>query len=144
MQRPLASQPSAVQTVPSPAHGVALPLQVPPAQVSLSVQLFPSSHAAPFSRVGSPAQVPSWHASLAVQKFPSSHTVPFAWKVSGGHVALAPVHVSAASHGPAAGRHSTLLGWKASSGQVGLDPSQISATSHGPAAARQPVPAGLV
>src|SRR5437773_1026442 len=136
MQRPLASQPSAVPTVPSPAHGVlsataapvqtppwqlsvvvqslpsshgvlsgaAIPLQVPPAQVSLSVQVFPSSHAAPFSRVGSPAQVPSWHASLAVQKFPSSHTVPFGWKASGGHVALAPVHVSAASHTPTEAR----------------------------------------
>src|SRR5439155_1209370 len=126
MQRPLASQPSDVQTVPSPAHGVALAAGRPPHppawRLSTAVQPFPSSHAAPFSRVGSPAQVPSWHASLAVQKFPSSHTVPFAWKESGGHVALAPVHVSATSHGPAAGRHSTLLGWKASSGQVGLDP----------------------
>src|SRR5438552_2025388 len=158
-----------VQSLPS-SHdvlsGAALPLQVPPAQVSLSVQLFPSSHAAPFSRVGSPAQVPSWHASLAVQKFPSSHTVPFAWKVSGGHVALAPVHVSAASHAPAEARqtapafpagcwhvsfvpsqvsavhwlpssvHAVPLGCFASAGQFGPLPGQSSATSHPPPHAR--------
>src|SRR5207247_114549 len=144
MQRPLASQVSAVQTVPSSAHAVPLAagapphrptwqlsatvqslpssqavpsatgvaVHVPPAQVSLLVQVFPSSHTAPSSRVGSPTQVPSWQASFPVQKFPSSHTAPFGWGASGGQVALAPVHVSAASHAPAAGRHSTLLGWK--------------------------------
>src|SRR5207247_11253045 len=99
-------------------------------------------HAAPLGGVGSPAQVPSWQASVAVQALPSSHAVPFGWGASGGHVALAPVHVSAASQGPAAGRHSTLLGWKASGGQVGLVPSQVSATSHTPAAARPTTVAG--
>src|SRR5205814_7452753 len=92
---------AAVQALPS-SHGVLsgamVPVQVPPAQVSLLVQVFPSSHAAPSSRVGSPTQVPSWQASLPVQKFPSSHTAPFGWGASGGQVALAPVHISAASH----------------------------------------------
>src|SRR6266699_1936290 len=96
------------------------------------------------SATGTPSQTPPWQRSAVVQALPSSHGVPLGWGASGGQTALAPVHVSAASHGPAAGRHTTLLGWKASGGQTGLGPSQVSARSHTPAAARHSVPAGLV
>src|SRR5436190_11499315 len=64
MQRPLASQLSAVQTVPSPAHGVALAAGVPPHrpawQLSAAVQSLPSSQAVP-SATGAPVHVPPWH-----------------------------------------------------------------------------------
>src|SRR6266566_1397089 len=194
MQRPLASQPSAVQTVPSPAHGVALaagvpphrpawqlstavqslpssqavpsmhgvpsntgvprqtppwqlsavvqalpslhgvlsatvaPVQTPPWQLSVVVQSLPSSHGV-LSGAALPLQVPPAQVSLAVQKFPSSHTVPFAWKASGGHVALAPVHASAASHTPAEARQ-TAPAFPAGCWHVSFVPSQVSAV-HG-------------
>ena len=61
MQRPLASQLSDVQTLPSPAHGVPLAAGVPPHrpawQLSAAVQSLPSSHAVP-SATGLPVHVP--------------------------------------------------------------------------------------
>jgi len=61
MQRPLASQLSDVQTLPSPAHGVPLAAGVPPHrpawQLSAAVQSLPSSQAVP-SATAAPAHVP--------------------------------------------------------------------------------------
>jgi hypothetical protein len=50
-------------------------------------------------------QAPAVQTSGFVHAFPSSHDVPFGWLESGGHVVLAPVQVSSASHWPTADRH---------------------------------------
>ena len=47
---------------------------------------------------------PAWHVSVCVHEFPSLQGVPLELAWSAGQVALAPVHVSAASHAPADGR----------------------------------------
>ena len=49
-------------------------------------------------------------------------------KLSAGHAPLAPVHISATSHWPVAGRHVTVLGTKAST-HVSAVPEQWSAAS---------------
>src|SRR5213078_3982008 len=68
-----------------------MPAQTPPCQVSLLVQEFSSSHAAPSSSAALPTQVPFWQVSAAVQGLPSSQLVP----VSGVTVQLAvPLQVS--------------------------------------------------
>src|SRR5207247_761901 len=107
MHRPLPSHSSALHTLPSSAHAVPLaagvpvvqacrgsygvlsgsgvPAQTPPSQVSLLVQEFLSSHAAPSSSAALPTQVPFWQVSAAVQELPSSQLVP----VSGVTVQLA-------------------------------------------------------
>src|SRR5207247_7688611 len=107
MHRPLPSHSSALHTLPSSAHAVPLaagvpvvqacrgsygvlsgsgvPAQAPPSQVSLLVQEFLSSHAAPSSSAALPTQVPFWQVSAAVQALPSSQLVP----VSGVTVQLA-------------------------------------------------------
>src|SRR5207247_7165050 len=107
MHRPLPSHSSALHTLPSSAHAVPLaagvpvvqacrgshgvlsgsgvPAQTPPSQVSLLVQEFLSSHAAPSSSAALPTQVPFWQVSAAVQALPSSQLVP----VSGVTVQLA-------------------------------------------------------
>jgi hypothetical protein len=61
---------------------------------------------------------------------------------SAGQATLVPVHVSAMSHTPAAGRQMVVAGWKLSAGQAALLPVQLSAKSHTPAAERQMVPGG--
>ncbi len=77
-----------------------------------------------------------------MQTLPSSvHAVPLGFFASAGHVALAPVQVSVASHSSTAERQTVLEDWKASAGHVSLVPSQLSATSHTPATERQTVPA---
>src|SRR5207245_9412438 len=62
------------------SHGVlsgsGVPAQTPPWQVSLLVQEFSSSHAAPSSSAALPTQVPFWQVSAAVQALPSSQLVP--------------------------------------------------------------------
>jgi len=84
MQRPLASQVSEVQTVPSSAHGVPLAAGGPPHrptwQLSATVQSLPSSHAVP-SATGLPVHVPPWQMSGAVQSLLSSQAVPSATAV---------------------------------------------------------------
>ena len=60
---------------------------------------------------------------------------------SAGHAASVPVQVSAGSHAPADGRHSTVAGCKVSAGQETLVPVHVSATSQTSAAARHSVPA---
>src|SRR6266516_914734 len=68
-----------------------MPAHTPPWQVSLLVQEFSSSHAAPSSSAALPTQVPFWQVSAAVQGLPSSQLVP----VSGVTVQLAvPLQVS--------------------------------------------------
>src|SRR5207247_11189949 len=54
------------------------------------------------------------------------------------HAALpiAPVHCSAMSHSPAAGRHTVVAGLKPSAGHSLCTPSQRSSSSQGPAADR--------
>ena len=61
---------------------------------------------------------------------------------SAGQLALEPMQVSAMSHGPAAGRHTSVAGWKLSVGQAALEPVHVSAMSHGPAAGRHTSVAG--
>src|SRR5438552_16986765 len=77
-----------VQALPS-SHGVlsgsGVPAQTPPSQVSLLVQEFLSSHAAPSSSAALPTQMPFWQVSAAVQELPSLQLVP----VSGVTVQLA-------------------------------------------------------
>jgi len=73
----------------------------------------------------------------------SGQGVTLDWKRSAGQAELAPVHVSARSHGPLAGRQVTVLAWKPSVGQAGLAPSQASALSHAVTAARHTVPPAL-
>src|SRR6059058_6053827 len=94
-----------VQVLPS-SQGVvsstAVPAQTPPSQVSLLVQEFLSSHAAPSSSAALPTKVPFWQVSAAVQALPSSQGVPFGWGASCGQYTLVPVQVSAASQMSAA------------------------------------------
>src|SRR5207253_1472821 len=51
-----------------------------------------------------PTHPPPAHASPVVHALPSSQAVPSGWCPSAGQVALAPVHVSCASHWPVAAR----------------------------------------
>src|SRR5438093_1485155 len=80
MHRPLPSHSSALHMLSSSSHGVlsgsGVPAQTPPWQVSLLVQEFSSSHAAPSSSAALPTQVPFWQVSAAVQALPSSHAAP--------------------------------------------------------------------
>jgi len=72
---------------------------------------------------------------------PAAQLVPSLTNASKGQMALTPLHDSATSQLPAAGRHAPLAA-KASSGQVGVDPSQTSSASQAPADARHTVRAG--
>ena len=95
------------------------------------------------SHVKRPAHTPpAPHTSLVVQLFASSHAAPTAASASLGHCAPAPVQRSAASHCPAAARHTIELSLNASAGQPTALPEQNSASSHGPAAARHTVVGG--
>ncbi|PYR72292.1 MAG: hypothetical protein DMF86_24070, partial [Acidobacteria bacterium] len=58
---------------------------------------------------------------------------------SAGQAADVPVHVSAASHGPAAALQVVDAGWNASAGHCALLPVHCSATSHAPAEPRHVV-----
>src|SRR5579883_2377995 len=68
--------------------------------------------------------------------------VPAGCMTSGGQVTSLPLHTSARSHGPTAGRQTKPAGSFASAGHAGPVPLHVSAMSQGPAAARQTVPAG--
>jgi len=57
------------------------------------------------------------HWSLQVAALPSLQVVPSGWKRLAGHLALVPVHDSATSQAPTAGRHTVLLALKALAGQ---------------------------
>jgi len=62
-------------------------------------------------------------------------------KVSAGHVAAVPLHISARSHPPAAAARQTTVAGARTSAHVVLVPLQVSATSQGPADMRQTAPA---
>ncbi len=103
VHRPLVgSQPSAVQTLPSPQSRGAPALQTPLLQASLTVHRLPSSQGPDSTTVNAqlpllgsqpsvvqglpslhalskpPVQVPFWHCSPVVQASPSSHLLPLA------------------------------------------------------------------
>jgi len=146
------------------------PLHVPDWHVSVCVQASPSLQVVPFASAGfeqapvlglhvpapwhwscaahvttfDPLQVPDWQVSVCVQALPSLHAVPFARFTSAGQDAVVPLQLSAASHWPAAGRHTVVEGWNASAGQAADVPVQVSATSQAPADARQSVPAATI
>jgi len=146
----------------SPGHVVLEPVQVsatsqPPAagrhtvdagagpaltQVGLPVEhsTVPSSHGLPVPHA-LPGVHPDMHAPSPSQ-LPAGQAVPMGLKPSTGHVAAAPVQVSAWSQTSTAVRHSTLEPAKPSTGQSVLVPSQDSVASQGPADARHSVPAG--
>jgi len=67
------------------------------------------------------------------------HTVFTATLASAGQFAFEPVHVSVASHGPAAARHTVPDVTSVSAGQVTFEPSQYSERSQSPAVPRQTV-----
>jgi len=117
MQLPLASQASAVQTIPS-----------------LFSQLVPAGKLGWWQAVSVPLQ------TSLVQGFESSgHVVPFGLIVSEGHAALDPVQLSATSQDPAEARQTVDEEAKPFAGQVAPVPVQVSATSQGPDEARQTV-----
>src|SRR5438093_9709443 len=79
MHSPLWQVSPVVQAFPSSRgvlSGSGVPAQTPPSQVSLLVQEFLSSHAAPSSSAALPTQMPFWQVSAAVQELPSSQLVP--------------------------------------------------------------------
>ena len=150
---------------PSAGHVGLDPSQVPatshtPAAFRQTVPTFPAGW----------VQAPLPLHTSVVHTFPSSvQPVPFDWNPSAGHEALDPVHVSAASHSPAAFRHTdpawpagwvqvplplhtsvvhalpssvqaVPFDWNPSAGQELLDPVHVSAASHSPAGARHTDP----
>src|SRR5438094_8404692 len=171
---------SRVHTLPSSVHDVPLALKALVGQVVLvPVQVSATSHSPAPARHTAPAfpaacvqvLVPLSHWSIVQGLAAPVQAVPVRCLASAGQVALVPVQVSAASHSPAAARHTAPgfpagcvhvalvplhtsvvqglpssvqvvpLALKKSVGQAVLEPSQVSATSHSPAAARHAAPA---
>ncbi len=105
--------------------------------------VFPSSHSSPqlastvvFPQVMAlPTQLPLWHSSGVVHTSSSSQEAPFGAREFEGQPLLAPLHDSATSQSPTAGRHKPVR--LASGGQVALAMGQVSARSHTPAEGRQ-------
>lgn len=75
---------------------------------------------------------------------PPGQEAPSGLFASAGQLARVPLHTSARSHGPLAGRQMVPAAALASLGQAALVPLHSSVRSHGPVAARQTVPAAAM
>jgi hypothetical protein len=146
------------------SHVVVAPgWQEPPLQTSPVVQALPSLHDALLgAKTQAPLLVlqlssvhellslhtvaePDWHwppvqTSPLVQALPSLHGVLFGFGASAGHGLFTPSQVSAASHGPAAARHTPPAGAGWSAGQPGPEPLHDSGASQTSVAGRQTPP----
>jgi hypothetical protein len=121
--------------------GPPVPTQAPAEQVSVAVQLLPSSHVVPLGRnwlAGQVSATPLHFSATSQLPLAARHSVSTSAGGLAGQLGPVPVHTAFFSQVPGVALAQTAVE-KPLAGQAATVPLHFSATSHGPAAGRQTV-----